>query len=249
MEQIRDFWRKGIISQLALVAGAVFGVFTLFGILVVPSLLTPVADMRIEPQHAVAEEGNEFTVRIVVESGTPVNVFAGELTFDSSVIEVVSIDYNTSIADLWAERPWYSNGDGTLNFIGGTTRSGGFLGTGTLITIHFRTLREGQGVLALHDTAILEHDGLGTYATLEEPIDAVVTVEAKSANMLQTTNIATTFEVVREVPSTDLNGDGKQSLADISIFMLNITSKDTRFDFNLDGAVNTKDLSILLDAK
>ena len=57
------------------------------------------------------------------------------------------------------------------------------------------------------------------------------------------------MDIVKERPSTDLNGDGRQSISDISIFMINMAGDDPRYDFNLDGAVNTKDLSILLNAR
>ena len=249
MERVRDFFRKGIINPFTLLASATLGALTILGFLVVPSILTPVADMRIEPQHGVVKENDTFKVSIIVESATPVNVFAGELHFDPRILEVTGINYNTSIADLWAEEPWYSNGEGTLKFIGGTTMKGGFFGTGSLVTITYRTKQVGEGVLSIREATILQHDGLGTEAILEEPLDALFTIEAREQNVLTTNNTAATYKVVEEPPSTDVNDDGKQTLADISIFMLNIVGNDERFDFNLDGEVDTKDLSILLDAE
>jgi hypothetical protein len=62
-------------------------------------------------------------------------------------------------------------------------------------------------------------------------------------------NTSTLYKIAKEIPSTDLNADGKQSIVDISIFMLNFIGKDARYDFNLDGKVDIKDLNILLSAK
>ena len=46
-----------------------------------------------------------------------------------------------------------------------------------------------------------------------------------------------------------INGDGKVTMADASILMLNLLSEDPRYDFNLDGEVDTNDLEILIRTK
>ena len=188
----------------------------------------------------------------MVSAETPVNVFKGEVLFDPTVLRVDSIDYNTSIADLWAELPWYENGEGTLNFTGGTTQPGGFQGTGSLITVTFRTIGAGVTALKLEDARILAHDGLGTDVALGKPIDAVFEVEQdviESQTVAAPSSRTSVISVASNAPSTDLNGDGKQSIADMSIFMLHILSTDSRYDFNQDGKVNNVDLSILMTAK
>ena len=242
---------QGTIVYGALVAGAILAVLSLAGTLVLP--LTPVewADMRIEPLQGHVKVGDIFTIDIIVSARTPVNVFKGEVFFDPTKLIVDSIDYNTSVADLWVELPWYENGEGTMNFAGGTTQKGGFQGTGSLITIRFRTLAEGDTSLRLEGARILEHDGLGTDVALNEPLDAIFTVEEsviESQTVAKPEPISVALDVVRIPPTTDLNGDGRQSIGDISIFMLNMFGNDTRFDFNLDGVVNGKDLSILMSA-
>jgi hypothetical protein len=205
--------------------------------------------MRIEPQERVVTVDDRFQVEVIVESSVPVNVFAGELHFSKDLLVVDSIDYNTSIADLWAELPWFSNGDGTLNFAGGSTRNGGFTGKGSLIKVTFKTLGEGDGVISVYNPRILLHDGLGTDAEVTRPIDAIFTIENPDVNLLAQSPAGSSYKVRREVPSTDLNGDGKQTISDLSIFMLKITRNESRYDFNLDGKVDLKDLNILLGAK
>ncbi len=189
---------------------------------------------------------------IVVSAEVPVNVFAGEIQFDPKVIQVTSIDYNTSIADLWAEVPWYENGDGTLRFAGGTTQPGGFSSTGGLITATFRTIGTGVTALKLHDAVILAHDGLGSEVALGKPLDAVFEIgEEKLAAqaVAKPASQASVVAISAEPPSTDLNGDGKQTIADMSIFMLHIMGTDLRYDFNQDGKVNSADLSIIMSAQ
>jgi hypothetical protein len=243
---------RGSILQASLLATAILGFIAFMGILVIPLEPNAVADMRLEPLTRTVAVGDTFTVSVVVEAKEPVNVFAGELLFDTDTLAVAAIDYNTSIADLWAERPWYSNGDGTLNFAGGTTHPGGFTGTAELLTVTFKAKAEGAGTLAIRNAQILRHDGLGSNAPLEAPIDALFTVESTTtapANLLTVDNLGSRYTVMAELPSTDLNGDGKQSIADTSILLLHIGSTDARYDLNGDGAVDLRDLNIILGAR
>lgn len=246
---------RGNTLPITMIASAFIGLATFIGLVVLPLSTSVLADMRIEPALKTVAAGETFEVSIVVESRVPVNVFAGELLFDTTTLEVESIDYNTSIADLWAEEPWYSNGEGTLTFIGGTTRQGGFTGTDELITITFKAKETGTGSLVISDATILRHDGLGSEATLAEPIDALFTVQQEATstissgsttNLIQAVRMGSTYNVVTSLPSTDLNGDGRRSIADTSILLLNMGSKDPRFDLNGDGVVNLTDLNIIL---
>lgn len=251
-KDIKDFFKKGTVTPVALGAVAIIAFLSIFGFVAAPPGTQPEAAMRLEPTEKMVTEGDTFEVLVIVESRIPVNVFAGELTFDHDVLYVDSIEYNTSIADIWAERPWYSNGAGTLNFIGGTTQEGGFQGDGILLRITFEAMNTGSGELVLESPHILKHDGIGSAATLEAPIDAIFTVNDPSVseqNLTGAQDVRSRYSIVQELPSTDLNGDGKQSLADVSIFMLNVVGAyDPRYDFNGDGKVNMQDLSILLDA-
>lgn len=211
----------------------------------------PQVDMRIEPQQQIVTVGEIIEVRIIVESNIAVNVFFGNLSFNPDVLTVAKIDYNTSIADLWAQRPWYDNGNGTMNFAGGTTQPGGFVGTGELIKITFKTLQTGSGEIKIEDARILQHDGLGTDADLAPSIDSIVTVNdvPETREVLYTSGPRTAFLVTEDPPSTDLNADGRQSVADLSIFMSHLAAKNMRSDFNKDGKVNLADLSILMQAE
>ncbi len=251
MRRVKDFFEKGTVGGIALAVSALFGLLAAASLLAVPIMTKPVASMLLEPREGVAAVGDTFEVQILVASSIPVNVFSGTLTFDPLVLSIEKIDYNTSVADLWAEKPWYSNGDGTLTFIGGTTRPGGFTGSEQLITVTFKTNTTGAGLLTLYDARILQHDGLGTDAELHKPIDALFTVEdptlVKDALKVSEGPRAD-YRVVKELPSTDLNHDGKHGIADISIFLLNVGSDNPIYDFNQDGSVDTGDLSIIVSA-
>lgn len=211
-------------------------------------------DMRLSPLSAVMVPGETFNVSVIVESNTPVNAFLGDLRFDPTVLEIYSISYNTSIADLWAEEPWYSNGAGTMNFTGGTTKTGGFTGTGKLLTITFVAVKEGDGSIWFNTARVLKHDGLGSDAVLSKPIDGLFSVTdplPQTEQKFGKSGFGSTLTVTTEPPKfalTDLNKDGEQSLVDISVFMKFLATQNAAADFNNDGKVSTADLSILLNS-
>jgi len=209
----------------------------------------PATTMTLTPPEARGSIGAPIVVAVVVRSDTPVNAFAGTVTFNPDILSVQSIDYNTSIADLWAEEPWYKNGDGTLGFAGGSTRTGGFTGEGTLLTITFTAKTPGKTALAVRDAQILQHDGLGTETTVNTPIDTLFTIDAAVAPT--TAALPASSVIVRDnsLPSPDLNSDGRQSLADVSILMQYLLTGDPRGDLNGDGAVSLADLSLILTAE
>lgn len=231
-----------------LIASVIATILGYSSISMLPALVTPVTDMRLEPLTGTTEVGETFTVHVVVTSAIPVNVFKGSIIFDPNVLYIETIDYNTSIADLWAELPWYSNGDGTMNFIGGTTKQDGFTGEGTLVSIRFRAKSVGEAQVSMSEVRILKHDGLGSEAAIKESIDAIFAVEdeaLRDETIVQKTAVGPTLTVLPHAPSTDLNGDGKKTILDVSIFMSDMATGNMKSDFNLDGKVNLTDLSIL----
>lgn len=233
---------------LGLVVASVLAGLLSASVLVATLNIAPAA-MLLTPDRATLQLGDTITETIRVSATTPVNVFRGVVVFDETKLQVERIDYNTSIADLWAEEPWYTNGDGTISFTGGTTQPGGFLGDGDLLTITFTSIATGSARVALQDIAILQHDGLGTIAATAAPIDALFTVapEALVEHMVQTSPAPNKNIMVLQPGITmDLNGDGRQTLADISIFFRHLATQNLRSDFNSDGVVSTGDLSILL---
>lgn len=242
---------NGTVIPIALMASAIVGFIAAISLFILPIAQGPLTDMRLEPVSKSVSVGDTFTVDVVVQSSIPVNVFAGDLVFDHTTLAVQSIDYNTSIADLWAKKPWYSNGDGVINFIGGTTRAGGFIGTDRLIRVTFKALASGDGTLSIAHAQILQHDGLGTEAALQAPIDALFTVSASATpatdnNLMHAAAPKSSYTVVTKPPSPDLNGDGSVDIKDASIMLLHIGSHDMRFDLDQDGSVGLSDLSRIL---
>lgn len=246
--QSKRVYNRGGIIPLVLVASAIVG-FAALSTVMLTNFSSREAAMTIDPGELTTVPGNTFTISVLVSSALPVNAFTGMVTFNQSVIAVDSISYNTSIANLWTEEPWFSQGAGTINFTGGTTRKGGFTGTGTLVTVTFKALTPGDAKLQLHNARILQHDGLGTDTTLAEPLGTIFTVTTHTSETAMTVPVATKVNVIPLYLPTDLNHDGHTDLADISIFLLYLATGDKRGDVTSDGHVNATDFSVLLDAR
>lgn len=236
----------GIPLEKLLIAGVIL---SLLGIGLTPSPQEKsVSHITFETSDTTVTLGSTFTIDMVLSSSEPINVFKGTLRFDPNILAVSSIDYNTSLADLWAEEPWYSNGNGTLGFIGGTTRPGGFVGSESILRVTFTGISSGESVLSMEEIRVLRHDGLGTDVMAGKPIDTLFTV---SPDVPHTEIIAQSDKskekevfVVPTKEYTDLNGDGKQTISDTSIFMIHFATQNLRSDFNADGVVDIKDMSI-----
>ncbi|MBY0538714.1 hypothetical protein K2P47_04960 [Patescibacteria group bacterium] len=236
---------RGSIVPNTLIASVFIGFATLASVLFVPKDPQTGTSIHIEPTELVIEKDTEFTIDVIVESDEAVNAFAGVLEFDEAVLEVASISYNTSIADLWTQEPWFTKGDGTITFAGGTTRPGGFMGKGSLLTVTFAGKNASATALSLTGTRVLKHDGLGTDAQLRTSLDALFTIKPIPG----TGDVISQSKPEEIILTTDLNNDGTTTIADVSIFMLQLASQNMRSDFNNDKRITAADLSILLDAR
>lgn len=233
-----------------LLGSVIVGALGIYAAIGLPLSNQTVPDISLSPALGTVVLNQSFAVDVLVTSDVPVNAYSGIVTFDPAVLSVSQIDYNTSIADLWVEEPWYSNDDGTVTFAGGTTATGGFTGSGSLVTITFAPRALGDAAITLTDAQLYEHDGFGTEVNLSDTIDALFTVTSLTdrARVVAQKSEDRMVRIVATPPTPDLNQDGVVSLVDVSIFMLNFFGSDARFDFNQDGAINTSDLSILLNA-
>jgi len=200
------------------------------------------AAMYITPVNAIVAQGGTQQFNIMIKSQVPVNAFSGEVIFDTEKFNVVDISYNTSVADLWVEEPWYNRANNTIYFAGGTTKSGGFVGDEALVTVTLRAVQAGNAVFSLHNPRILAHDGLGRDVPLTTPLDALFIVDTTPFAVPippPTDNFVT---VVEDVPPLDLNQDGTLSFQDIGVLLSAIGSSNSQYDFTGDGKVTWSDL-------
>lgn len=107
--------------------------------------------------------GDTFQETIVVDSeNQSMNAASGVVSFPSDKLEIVSLAKNNSIINLWAQEPFFSNTDGTVNFEG-IIPNPGFNGSqGKIITINFKAKTAGIAPITFVSGSVLANDGSGT---------------------------------------------------------------------------------------
>ncbi|MSR76283.1 MAG: hypothetical protein EXS68_01675 [Candidatus Ryanbacteria bacterium] len=91
-----------------------------------------------------------------------VNAISATLSFQPEFAEIVSISRNSSIINVWAQEPKFSNSSGTASFEG-VILNPGFQGSSAmLVTLNVRPKKTGNLVFSITDNAVLANDGNAT---------------------------------------------------------------------------------------
>lgn len=190
------------------------------------------------PTQAV-EVGDIFPVTVYASAGVPVNAVELQLEFPEDKVDVFGVDRGQSVITIWTDEPVIANDSVQLS--GGTYRRG-FLGDHQIATINFRATETGQYEIVIEDARFVAGDGQGTVvATTNVPATDITVF-----NYDENTTEDELMVVVDKGLITDINGDGKITLKDISAFMGAWSSKSAKHDFNGDGRMTFRDFSIIL---
>jgi hypothetical protein len=195
--------------------------------------------IRLESSNTSIEAGERFTLHIYASSHVPVNAVDITLAFDKSSVEVLEVDRGQSVLTIWTEDPIIKSNKVILR--GGTFRKG-FLGEHEIASIDLRAVSTGLGTFEAKDVMLLAGDGSGTPVKVSKSVDSSLSFFIYDEN----TDPETIAVNVKVKIVTDINGDGKVTLADISAFMAAWSSKAATYDFNSDGKMTFKDFSIIL---
>lgn len=137
----------------------VFALVVLFAYYLTPSAFA--ADVLLTPSTGSYNTGQTFTATIQVNpDGDSVNAVEASLSFNTSVLSVVSVSKTGSIFSLWTTEPAFSNTAGTITFGGGSPTP--FSTRSNLLTVTFRANAAGTGAVSFTDASALAADGLGT---------------------------------------------------------------------------------------
>jgi Bacterial Ig-like domain/Cohesin domain len=118
--------------------------------------------LSVTPATGVYSTGSTFTARVVVNTkGAPINAADGTLSFNPKELQVVSVSRSSSIFNLWTTEPTFSNAAGTITFSGGSP-TGYTGGSGTVMSVTFRTLGAGAPRVSMTSGSVLAADGRGT---------------------------------------------------------------------------------------
>lgn len=131
------------------------------GLFLVSASFSFAADLSLSPSTGSYSPGQTFTVTVkAVPNGDNINAVESTLTFDQTVLSVVSVSKTGSAFSLWTTEPTFSNTAGTITFGGGSPTP--FTTTSNLITVTFRAVKEGTGTVSFKNSSVLAADGRGT---------------------------------------------------------------------------------------
>ncbi|MCB9818145.1 hypothetical protein H6787_01525 [Candidatus Nomurabacteria bacterium] len=198
-----------------------------------------VSYVRLETSDTTVEAGNQFSIDVFAYAHVPVNAVDVTLQFDSEAVEVLGVDRGQSVLTIWTRDPVIENGKVILQ--GGTYRKG-FLKEHRIATINVRAKETGQSTFEATNVMLLAGDGAGSPVSVADSNNSVVNLYIYDENTSpDSIGVNVNVNLI-----TDIDGDGKVTLKDISSFMAAWHQKNKLYDFNGDGRMTFKDFSIIL---
>lgn len=219
---------------------------TMFSLLSIASLLgiaavtsSQASYIRLEADKTLVESGNQFALDVYANAHVPVNAVDVTLRFEESAVEVIGVDRGQSVLTIWTVDPIITKDSVTLR--GGTFRKG-FIGEHRIATINLRAKKTGQSQFSAGDVMLLAGDGKGTPVSIAESNQSKLSLYIYD----ESTDLASIAVNTKVSIVTDLDGDGKVTLKDISSFMAAWANQTKVYDFNGDGKMSFRDFSIIL---
>lgn len=225
-----------VFTGLAL-SGQLSNLYSLIGSTTTSFLSGDAVALYFSPEADTHAVGEISAIDVRVSAPKPINTVGATIGFDPDTVEIVGVSKVTSFFDLWAEETSIKEQVGEIRFSGGTVQRGGFIGSGTMITLLIRPKKEGTTELSIKDAQIFAHDGKGSVLESDKRSLLLVVEPAQGAN-------SSPQEMAPLNP--DFNSDGSINLADISILAIQLIAPyNARYDLDRDGNVDLKDVSIL----
>lgn len=144
--KIKNFLALGLIGFLLFIAAPAFS-----------------AEFIISSNHQEINIDEQFEVDFILNTEEEnINAIEGVISFPIEFLELKEIRYGDSIINFWIEQPNIVLKN-QIVFSGITP--GGYIGRkGLVFKIIFQSIKEGSGVITIHDSKALLNDGKGTKA-------------------------------------------------------------------------------------
>ncbi len=127
-------------------------------------LFTHAASLIVSPSSGTYSVGDRVTVKVRVNSTTPINAVSASLTVPTNLFSIESVTKDSSVLNFWVTEPSFSNKNGAVSFEG--VSLGGFSGgMGDVVSLRLRAVAEGNGSISINSAQILANDGQGTNVT------------------------------------------------------------------------------------
>lgn len=200
------------------------------------------AIITLQPKTKDVVSGQTLTMDIMIDTtGKSINAAEATISFPPSLLTNASVSIDKTIFPIETGQN-ITNGTITISAASSTPRSG----IVRLATISFKTASQGTANVNFSNVAIIEsatnQDVFGSAQNGTYQILPQATPTPTKAQPTPTKAPAPT----PSVKSSDLNGDGKVDIQDLSLLLTYRKNKDLRGDLNNDGKVNMTDVSILV---
>lgn len=199
----------------------------------------------IESNKTSIRANETFTIDVYVSAEVPVNAVDISLKFPPDQIEIMGIDTGESVITLWTVDPFIENDVVVMR--GGTFRKG-FVGEHLIATINAKATETGLAQFNISDSLLLAGDGSGTAIDVSDNGSETVKlyIAKEDGTFTQTEGGSSISGNIEISIITDIDGDGKVTLADVSRFMSAWRLRTSIFDFNGDGRMSFRDFGIIL---
>lgn len=200
--------------------------------------------VHLESSVKSVRAGEQFSIGVYVTAHVPVNAVDLALLFPKEQISIIGIDTGESVITLWTEEP---NVKGNIVVMRGGTFRKGFIGDHLIATVNARAITTGVAQFSVNTLTLLAGDGSGSKVSVaktgkEEKSFFIIDEKGEIADEVSVGVKGSAVVMI----VTDIDGDGKVSLGDISRFMSAWNTKTTIFDFNGDGSMTFRDFGIIL---
>lgn len=154
--------------------------------------------MNVDKETAIV--GDTLMVDVLINSeGQSINAAEATIEFPQNILKVTELSKEGSIFNFWLEEPAFSNDEGRISFIGGS--SSGFSGQSLqVLTIMFEVIGGGSGDVIFSDGAVAAADGSGTNV-LNEIIGISFTIIPRSQVQPGVTPGSPTIPTTPDAPS------------------------------------------------
>lgn len=198
-----------------------------------------VSYVRLQADKTTVKAGDRFVLDVYANAAVPVNAVDVTVKFKEGSVEVLGVDKGQSVLTIWTQEPIVEKDKIVIS--GGTFRKG-FVGEHKIATLNLLAKHAGQSTFSASDVQLLAGDGKGT------PIKTTPTDDSSLSFLVydEKTDPSKIGVNVSLAMATDIDGDGKVSLKDVSSFMGAWAQNSYLYDFNGDGKMTFGDFSIIL---
>lgn len=206
------------------------------------------SSIRLETSQSSVRAGERFEINVFANAKVAVNAVDIQLNFPTDQIKILGIDTGESVITLWTRDPYVENN--TVYLQGGTFRRG-FIGDHLIATINAQAVETGLAKVTVGDATLLAGDGSGSKVAVSKNDDETSSIFVAASDGTYTEIDPSTADLRLKssasiVIVTDIDGDGRVTVTDISRFMLGWASRTVVYDFNGDGFMTFRDFGIIL---